>query len=234
MSFKSLTCIALLAIGSTFLQSCQTVKAVKMIQATEAEYVDYKSGAKQMRFVPMVHVSTKEFYADVERLVKEAKKDGYVLFYEYVDFDKATETEQRKLRKLVGFIPSPEGYDEMLGGLDKERYATQENEQFLNQVNEKDFNVDVSPQDILKEYERRYGELTLTEEDLNTPVRERMKPSEPKKQTMAVVIDYRNDYLSKAIQESKYNKIIVLYGAKHEKGLIKDLKALDKSWGKDK
>lgn len=140
-----------------------------MLQATEAEYADYKSESKQIRFVPMSHVSTRAFYSDVEKQVKEAKEDGYVLFYEYVDFDKASETEKRKLRKMVGFIPSPEGYQKLLGNLDKEKYAIQENEQFLHQVNDLDFNVDVSPQDILNEYEKRYGELVLTEEDMNTP-----------------------------------------------------------------
>lgn len=205
-----------------------------MLQATEAEYADYKSESKQMRFVPMSHISTKAFYADVERLVKQAKADGYVLFYEEVDFDKATETEQRKLRRMVGFIPSPEGYRKMLGSLDDEKYTIQENEQFLHQVNDLDFNVDVSPQDILNEYEKRYGELVLTEEDMNTPIEESMKPSEPNKQMMAVVLDYRNDYLAKAIQESEYSKIIVLYGGRHEKGLVKDLKELDSTWKKKK
>lgn len=61
-----------------------------------------------------------------------------------------------------------------------------------------------------------------------------MAPSEPNKRMMAVVLDYRNDYLAKAIQESEYSKIIVLYGGRHEKGLVKDLKELDSTWKKKK
>lgn len=216
------------------ISSCTTIKTVKSIYATEAHYQDYSNGEKNIRFVPMAHISTKEFYKDVVRVITESKKNDFVLFYEFVDIGKASDEEQRKIRKLVGFIPSPEGYEKMLDKLSDERLVAQDNDQFLGLVNQKDFNADVAPQDVVNTYEKMYGSLVLTETDLNTPLTETIKDIEPKKQTMRVLLDFRNEYLANEIDKSKYKNIIVLYGAKHEKGLLKDLKKLDGDWKKVK
>ena len=101
-----------------FLTSCNTYKTIKMVFAEEAVYTDYTNGTKNVRFVEMAHISTKKFYTDVERLVIEAKTNHYVLFYEFVDFHNTSEINQRKIRKMVGMLPTPEDYTKTLEKMD--------------------------------------------------------------------------------------------------------------------
>ena len=209
--------------------SCQQSKVDKMMNATKASYTDYTNGKKKMRFVPMVHVSTDEFYKDVANKVSDAKKDGYVLFYEFIDFDKASDLEKRKLRKLVGFIPTPEAYKDRLESFG-DKYVEQENSRFMNLVNNKDFNIDITPSEILMAYEKAYGKIELTDTDKNTPITETITDTYPKERFQKIIIDYRNKHLAKAINSGKYDKMIVLYGAEHENGLLKALQELDSDW----
>lgn len=210
--------------------SCGTISTIKRLNTTEVQFYDYKSDDKSIRFVEMIHIGKKEFYENVRNQVEKSKKDGYVLFYEYIDFDQATDEEKRKTKKMAGFVPSPEGYERELKSLIEKGYVTQKNELFLNLVNNKDFNVDITPNQLIEEYEKKYGEIILTSEDLNTPIDEKISPTISKKNMQSIVLDYRNNYLAAKIEESSFDKIIILYGAQHRKGLIKELQKLNPTW----
>jgi hypothetical protein len=221
--------ITILLITVLSFSSCQQSKINELMNAKEASYTEYTNGKKNIRFVRIIHISTKDFYNDVAKKVTDAKKNGYVLFYEFVDFDKATDPEKRKLRKLVGFIPTPEAYKKQLESL-KGEHVEQENSQFMNLVNNKDFNVDVTPSEILKAYEKEYGKIELTDTDMNTPISETITDVYPKDRFEKIILDFRNKHLADAVNTSKYDKIIILYGTEHEKGLIRELKKSDPNW----
>ncbi len=215
----------------SILQSCKAIKAISLIYSKEATYKDYSNNEKDIRFVNMVHISTKEFYKDVINKVTEAKNKDYVLFYEYVDFDLATDLEKRKIRKMIGFIPSPEGYKKVLKSIDDDdNLMVQDNDQFLNLVNNKDYPVDITPSEIIKQYETKFGEIILSEEDKNTPINEELKRSLPKKKVQSIILDFRNKYLANKVEHSEFSKIIILYGADHRTGLFKELKKLNPKW----
>lgn len=46
------------------------------------------------------------------------------------------------------------------------------------------------------------------------------------KQVRSIILDYRNQYLATKIRESGYQRIIVIYGADHQKGLLEELQRL--------
>lgn len=204
-----------------------------LVTQSEASYTDYSNGEKTIRFVGMIHIAKQEFYDHVASIVKTAKEEEYVLFYEWVDFDIVPDTEKRKLRKILGFIPSPEGYENSLKELGVEGTSVvQDNNQFLNLVNNKDFKVDLTGVEILRKYEDKYGELILTDIDKNTPLTESIDVTIPTKQVTYVQDDCREDHLVAEINKSGYSKIIILYGSAHEKGILKRLKASNPDWKK--
>lgn len=217
-----------------FFYSCKDRANLNLIYQTKVSYTDYMNKTKQIRFVKMHHIGKPEFYTNVVKTISLAKKEGYVLYYEWVDFDKATDVEKRKLRKLFGFIPSPEGYRMLIEQLGDTSLIVQDNKLFLNLENNKDFVVDLTPQEILDKYETKYGPLVLTEEDKHTPLTEFIEVKLPQKQIDDVLLHFRNEHLAKTIQESNYPKTVVLYGKAHEIGLYNLLKRLDSHWIKKK
>ncbi len=211
--------------------ACSILENIGLDKATEAPVADYASDDKKIRFVGMTHIGQPEFYQHAQSIVKQAKADGYVLFYEFVDFEKdASDEELRKVRRMVGFVPTFEGYERENKSKMEEGYVSQNNELFLGHSNNKDFIVDITPTDLVGAYERIYEPIKLTQIDWDTPLDQSLPINLPVLQIAYIIKDYRNEYLAKEIEKSQYDKILVVYGAAHERGLFKELKSLDGSW----
>ena len=103
---------------------------------------------------------------------------------------------------------------------------------FLTANDTIDYNIDISVEEIVKQYELKYGEIKLTNNDLNLPLNDFCKERLPFSKTKKIILDYRNFVLAKKVEESKYNKIIILYGSLHKKGFYKELKKMNQKWGK--
>lgn len=202
------------------LAGCSILKAKNVGNKTKADVNTISTSPRQVKFIGIAHVAKPELYADIVQQITALKKEGYVLFYEHVDYSLATEEVKRKTRKLVGIVPDKNGYSDRV----EEGKVQQNNDDFLGLVNALDFNVDVEAADIINEYEKRYGNLVLDSADIATPIEQKMIPSEPMRQALPVILDYRNEYVVNQIKSSKYDKIVILYGALHEKGMKKLLK----------
>ncbi|CAM1343442.1 hypothetical protein [Tenacibaculum amylolyticum] len=191
---------------------------------------------KEVLFVGMHHIGLETFYKNVQKEVIKAKKEGYVLFYEYVDYTNETDTTLlQKTRKLAGLVPSPENYAKMVAKInadsdDSEKLVAQNNALFLHQVNDKDFNIDLTPKEIINAYEKKYGVIQLSKIDKETPIDESIEETLPQEGFEAIILNLRNEHLAKAIEESKYPKILVLYGSAHKEGLLTDLQKLNPNW----
>jgi uncharacterized protein YbaP (TraB family) len=212
--------------------SCSFKDAIqfhKRLTNTKVESVDFSSNKKSVHFIGMIHLGQQEFYNNVAQEVKKYKKDGYVLFYEWIDYETADTLTLRKTKKIVGMIPSKKGYSLMINKIDIEGVVFQENDQFMNQVNSLDFNVDVTPQELILEYEKRHGEILLNNEDLQVPLYGDFNFNNDKN-VMDLILNYRNKIVAERIQNSKYDKIIVMYGADHRKGIVEELQKLDVNW----
>ncbi len=196
---------------------------------------ELKNKEKEVTFVRMVHIARPEFYNEVAKEVKKAKEKGAVLFYEFIDFEIKDTLTLRKIQKIVGFVASPKNYAKITGKVIKKGVLeTQDNAKFLNLANNKDFMVDYTPQRFVKEYEDKFGDIVLTKEDLALSLDEINKNTVPKEQKEVILLDHRNEHLAQEVNQSKSNKIIILYGADHFSGFVKELQKLDKNWVKVK
>lgn len=220
---------ASLLIAMVFLQACES-GLPESVYTTEVDYTDYKSDTKQLRFVKMHHIGKKEFYNNVSALVEKAKNENYVLYYEWIKFDLSTEIEKRKIRKLTGFIPSEEGYRELISMIGDDSLVVQDNNQFLGLVNNKDYLVDITHTELLDKFEQLHGKLILSEADLEAPIKEFLDVDISESKVNDVLLTERNKIIVEHITTHPHSKIIVLYGANHEEGVIELLKQENPSW----
>lgn len=197
-----------------------------------AQLNEYSNGEKTIRFVGMHHIGLKEFYAEVRQHIEKAKKEDYVLFYESIRLDNAPEVLKRKIQKMLGFVPSKDQYDAFLKTLNKPDLIVQDNKSFLGLINNKDFVADRTIEQIIADYEKKFGEIIITKKDLKNSLDEIVTPSLPKKKVMQILVDTRNEHLAQEVINSPNKKIIIMYGEGHEKGFVEVLKSLDARWEK--
>lgn len=105
---------------------------------------------KQITFQGMIHIGQQSFYDTVKENLIAHKEDWYVLYYEWVKPAKNPENGE-KFNKAIWFDFDADLYSNMskLYGLE-----VQKNSDFLWLVNDLDYNVDVSMDDIIENYEK--------------------------------------------------------------------------------
>ncbi len=226
-----------LLVLSLLLTSCTALIIRPKLKSMSKELLieEVTNGTKELQFVKMVHVARPKYYNAVVDEIKKAKENGAVLFYEFIDYDISDTLALRKTQKILGFIPSPKNYQKITGKyLKKGILEVQNNQKFMNIVNDKDFRVDYTPQRLVKEYEEKFGEIQLIKEDYAVPFDEMNDNTVPEKNMKEIVVDHRNTHLAKEVHNSKYNKFIILYGSDHFSGFVEELKKLDPKWKKIK
>jgi len=108
------------------------------------------NGEKEIVFQWMMHIWRDKYYKDVIEKIEKYKEDWYVLYYESVKEAKNPENYE-KFDKAMWFKFTPDLYDNIakLYGLN-----FQWDYNFLWIVNKKDYNVDISFDKIIEEYEK--------------------------------------------------------------------------------
>lgn len=106
-------------------------------------------GKKEIYFQSMVHIGTSDFYDAVAQDIKKAKQDEFVYFFEWVR--PWTKESEEKFNKAMGIKFNKELYRSFwkLYGL-----TFQDNNKFFWLVNNYDFNIDLSLDDIVEFYEQ--------------------------------------------------------------------------------
>lgn len=204
---------------------------------------------KEIVFVPMHHVGKSEFYESVYDLTDSLSKVGFKVYYESIRPLVPSDTSfnifnYRKLRKLMSRQLPKGGHIDTVtykisGRIKVDRsYINQPQPNELISMNSMQKNVDVSLDDIIKEYESRHGLIELDSCDLNTDIYneynclglrdiEKEKYREFKND---IIINYRDKYLAEFVANSKDSKIIIIYGRAHYDGFVRELKKLNSSW----
>jgi hypothetical protein len=110
---------------------------------------------KTIVFQWMAHIGSEKFYNQIKQNIKENKNDGFVLYYEWVK---------------LWTVENSEKFDGLLWvKFDKKTYVNlsklywlraQDNRDFFKIVNDKDYNVDVTMDDIIAWYEKKYGKIS--------------------------------------------------------------------------
>ena len=109
------------------------------------------NGEKIILFQWMSHIASPSFYSQVQSNIQWWKTEGAVLFFEGVR--PGTEENAKKFNKLIGVEFDADIYKNFskLYGL-----VPQKNEDFLWLANNKDFNVDLSIDEVMSIYETRF------------------------------------------------------------------------------
>ena len=105
------------------------------------------SSDKIVVFQTMSHIGTANFYKEVAKSIKQAKKDGFVYFFEWVK--PWTSQNNQDFNKAL-WIKFSENLYKNLGKL--YWVVNQDNSKFIWLVNDKDYNIDLSIDEIMKLY----------------------------------------------------------------------------------
>ena len=105
--------------------------------------------------------------------MKRLKAQGSDLFYEFIDFEAATLADKRRVRAILGFLPTPAfSADDVPEGL-----VGQDNSMFLGFPGGRDVNVDLTPAELADAYENLVGPLYISDENLATPIEDFVMPT---------------------------------------------------------
>lgn len=211
--FLFFLCFLFLSCGPIYLKLI-TKKEVK----TYTYYNDKTS--KTLVAFHMFHVNTPEFFQDVKEKLDSLRKEGFVVFYEGVGFNRENynaaeiDTFFRKFRKLAGFHLT--SYKDSTNAslpkyLTTSKYLMQTDS--LMGITKEDLRVDLPLDSLINIYEKKKQEIVLTNCDFNTPLN--AKYTCETLGSFSIFQTYRNDYIEKRIMESRQQKIALVYGRKH-------------------
>lgn len=118
-------------------------------------------GKKIIKFQGMAHIWSDDFYWKIRNNVINYKKDWYVLFFEWVKPGSTVNND--KFNKMLGINFSKETYIDL-----SKLYwlRAQNNKDFLWLVNDKDYNVDTTIDEIVSQYEAKYWVVTKMQNEV--------------------------------------------------------------------
>lgn len=136
----SLLLLILILLGFSYYQNEVNPSTMPVYHLTNWE--------KKVIFQSMSHIGTESFYKWVVENVRKSKKDDYVLFFEWVK--PWNEENHDKFDKAI-WIEFKEDLYENFSKL--YWLSNQKNEDFVGLVNNLDFNIDLSIDEIIEDYE---------------------------------------------------------------------------------
>lgn len=218
------------------------------------------NGEKELIFQWMSHIGTKNFYNNVIENIREAKQDGFVLYYEWVR--PWTEENNENFNKAIWIE-----FDEDLYKNFSKLYGVvnQNNDDLLRIENNEDYNVDLSIDTIMEIYEEKHSaskkvnrevidasaEITnvlaelnekqlrilvyINQAILNTIIsspnlRDNILKISGNSDIFDVILNDRNIFLVDEIVNSSDDKIITTYGLMHFEWVLELLQEKDPNW----
>lgn len=112
--------------------------------------ITISNGEKTVEFQAMIHIGRKEFYEEVKSHIYTLKENGFVLFFEWVKPGSEENMDNFDKALWVQFTPDLyENFSKLYG------VTFQDNSDFLWLVNNLDFNVDLSIDEIMSYYDAK-------------------------------------------------------------------------------
>lgn len=219
---------------------------------------------KTVQFQWMSHIASSQFYTWVQAAIWVAKKENFVLFFEWVRPGSEENLEKFNQAIWVDFNPS------LYENFSKLYWVThQNNEDFLWILNDNDFNIDLDIDTIMSLYNKKIDKNSISLEETNIEVpdvstdiieiltemsdkqlaimryinksilnflikhkslRDAIISNFGNQDLFAVILDDRNTHLVENINQSEYNKIIVIYGLMHFEWVFDLLQSEDENW----
>jgi hypothetical protein len=219
-------------LGSALLNGCIGFREINRSTSPDVRYVDFRNSNREIRFVDMTWIGKKRFFENAGKLTSIAKRDGYALYYEHIDFSGSSDTILRKIRRINGFVPDTRGYESMFRTAVNNGFVVYDSKKFLTMVNDKDRHADVTPESIVKEYENKYGPVRLSSRDYHGDPYQPVLRWVHTRRINSVMFDYRSSILANTVHAATDDRMIILYSAKHRRPFFKTLQALDSTWVK--
>ncbi|MEP6467461.1 MAG: hypothetical protein ABJB05_14225 [Parafilimonas sp.] len=202
---------------------------------------------KEIIFIPMHHIGKQAFYSNVKKQVDSLRNIGYSIYFEGVKFSRlndslVNDTLSMKLRKLIGVdfrsMKSNGGYiDTVNNTFMGKKVKAIKRHKLVNQPKSYNFfdtsvdrRVDVYLSDALNAFENKYKLIILNACDFSTKPGEKYQCGNIKGDKKFVTRQYRNEFIATEIVKDSHNKIVLVYGAKHYKGILKELQLKDSTW----
>ncbi|MEO7524164.1 MAG: hypothetical protein ABIT58_08725 [Ferruginibacter sp.] len=238
---------------SFYLSSCYRIAFSKVgAFQKSASPIKISNAKKDVVFIPMHHVGKKEFYDDVKRIADSLQNLGYVFYYEAVKISPvkdslSADTLRRKMRKVIG--------NDVFSAKVNGGYIDTVNHTFLhkklkiirkeNLVNQPPFirmNIDTAKgrwgdaylSDMIPAFEKKFGNIALSDCDFSTALDAKYKCSKHKgkEEKNFLLVEYRNECVATKMMNNPDDKIAVIYGAMHFDGVLKMLQQYDSTWKK--
>lgn len=247
MKFKCIRYFLLLLLTSFLFTSCLK-KIVLNATGVFKDHVPLKyitNGEKRLVFFPMHHIGKKVFYNDVKNKIDSLKAEGFTIYYEAVHLGNLRDSLQKdtlylKARKITGIdfatATMNKGYidtskNTLLGiktkYIAKYHLINQPKDIILMSDSLHVKNVDGNFVDLMNASEKKFGPIELDQYDYKTKFGEKYKLKKNKELFKYFVEGYRNTLISTTILNDKNNKIILIYGSDHFKGILENLKQAD-------
>jgi len=205
------------------------------------------NGQKNIAYLPLHHIGRKEYYDDMSKKIDSLQNLNYIVFYEMVTTDLKDSLEYidyaKKFRKIQGGFGAGNGY---LDTINNKIYGNIKYDEKYKMRNQPKFfeigvdslsaiNADVKLEELISAFEKRNGTIKLNECDLKTGLKseytcETLNKKLKKDFKKNFTLGMRNENLAELITNSNSNKIFVIYGARHFRGMLKELKSIDENW----
>ena len=238
--------IVLVILSSVILSSCfstlMTQALTKLgVYDDHVQISAYEFEDRKILLIPMHHVGTKKFYDDVKFKIDSLSKIDYSFYYEGIKIDRTTrdstkiDTDLRKLRKLIGVVPSAESYLNKIKVLAEKKNYTFKKELKGQPSNKKlgllsagidSENVDMKLSELIDNYEENNKEIKLKECDRTTGLKEEYKCQDVKFDNEAfedVFISMRNKLIINKLKKNEVQNLAIVYGKKHFQEIIEFL-----------
>lgn len=172
------------------------------------------NGKKEVYFQAMIHIGSESFYSQVQKEIQEAKRQGFVLFFEWVK-PWSEESEKAFNEALWAKFDKKlyENFSKLYG------LTFQNNADLLEQVNNLDFNIDLSLDEIVALYKQKVKETnksTLASpeiQDIDAQVMEQLAHLNNRELKILVYINQsllnfiiKNDTLKSTIMNEFWNQ----------------------------
>jgi hypothetical protein len=177
---------------------------------------------KTFAFIPMVHIAKPVFFKETKEIVDSFRQKGFVIYYESVNSPKiktATAEEDtllRKFRRLVGFQAGDytnKNNESTPNFMKNGKYVMQTAKN--TGIKRDDCNVDLSAYQIIRGYEKKYGEIKLNQCDWNTKFFGKYDCHEDELNNFYALNTLREEYIFKKSIQSSHTKILMIYGKQH-------------------
>ena len=193
---------------------------------------EYKRDSSNVVFFDIAHIGTDLYYQDYKLKIDSLAKKDFFFYLEAVTASESNDSVNRKFIKISRIPFLKNGYTGTLDSIFtakgiklQKKLINQPPNDSLGLTDKNSLNVDVSLTDIVNFYESKYQPIILESCDYEVSIYEAPKCPIKLKQEVRddIILTYRNNHVLKNLSKEKRQKIAIIYGKGHLKGIEEGL-----------